>query len=256
MRKIWVLCALILGLAAPAFAFDHSHQVLGEVLSKSVVNQGAASKVDYGWLKQHPAGLQAYVRQISGVSLREFDRWDEPQQVAFLINSYNALTLKLILTKYPKLDSIKDIGGFFSSPWKQEFFTLLGEIHSLDAVEHQWLRGRFQRPRVHFAIVCASVGCPALNDVPFLATTLDVQLQAAKLRFLGDRSRNRYDRTTQTLHLSKIFDWFADDFSGSAGSVAAFVAEGVTDDRAELERINAAQVKIEFLDYDWSLNKR
>jgi len=250
------LILLLLWLSStPLWAFDHQHQGLAQVLAEAVHPLGAASTVDYRWLKTHEDQLDDYLKQISDVQAATYGKWSEAEQIAFLINSYNGLTLKLILSKYPRLKSIKDLGGFFSGPWKVEFFTLLGEIHTLDSLEHGWLRAKFKEPRVHFAIVCGSVGCPALSERPYVASSLGQQLQQAKLRFLGDRSRNRYDPGTQTLYLSKIFDWFAEDFKAQSGSVAAFVAEGLIDDPEQQQKIKAGLVEIEYLSYDWSLNQ-
>ncbi len=239
----------------PLQAFDAGHTQFAALLEKSVRLQGARSQVNYAWLQQHRGQLNAYLRDLERVPLQEFNAWSQPEQLSFLINAYNAYTLKLILTKYPRLDSIKDLGGWFSGPWDKEFFTLLGEIHNLDALEHQWLRGKYNEPRIHFAIVCASVGCPALSNRPYLAPSLDRQLEQAKMAFLGDSSRNRYDPKTNTLYLSKIFSWFAEDFIHAAGSVENFIAEGITPNKAEQVQIKSQKAKLSFLDYDWSLNR-
>ena len=256
MKNLLIL-VLLLFVSTSAFAkeFDQTHAKWGEVLSASVVVKGKKSEVNYDWVKANKRQLANYIFSLQDVSLRDYLSWNKKQQLAFLLNAYNAYTFKLILTKYPDLESIKDLGGFIYSPWKKEFFTLLGEIHSLDQIEHKWLRVKFKEPRLHFAIVCASIGCPALSPKPFVATTLDAQLEAAKTQFLSDKTHNSYDAKTSTLHLSKIFDWFEDDFVSQAGSVEAFVAGSITSDLAEQQKIKAKKVEIEYTDYDWSLNK-
>ncbi|MDT8446372.1 MAG: DUF547 domain-containing protein [bacterium] len=238
------------------YAFDHQHRALARLLETAVVPAGASTQVDYGWLQDHSGPLEEYLSQLEQVPANEFKQWSRPQQLAFLINAYNAYTLQLILSDYPEVASIRDLGGWFSSPWEQERFLLLGEIKTLGAIEHQWLRARYSEPRIHFAIVCASVGCPALSKEPYQATHLEQQLEAAKRKFLGDVSRNRYDPLQDRLYLSKIFDWFAQDFEQSAGSVAAYVADSLGHNDAERKHLISGAVDIHYFDYDWSLNQK
>ncbi|MGL6108793.1 MAG: DUF547 domain-containing protein, partial [Rubrivivax sp.] len=137
-----------------------------------------------------------------------------------------------------------------------------GEKLSLDDIEHEMLRkrGRFDDPRVHFAVNCASIGCPALREEAFTADRLDAQLDQQTLRFMSDRTRNRYNAQRGRLEVSKIFDWFADDFRlGHRGidSVPAFMAryaDVLGDAPAERERIRSMKLDIGFLDYGWALN--
>lgn len=179
--------------------------------------------------------------------------------MAFLINAYNAFTVKLILTRWPDLSSIKDLGSLFSSPWKKRFFNLLGNKRTLDEVEGMLRKpGRYDDPRIHFAINCASIGCPMLQPHAYDGKQLDHQLDAATADFLGDHSRNRYDAKNGVLKVSKIFDWYADVFSrGKAGSVKKFLAahaEQLSDDPAARKRIGSGDAEIDYLDYDWQLN--
>ncbi|MDT8418958.1 MAG: DUF547 domain-containing protein [Desulfuromonadales bacterium] len=264
LKKVATGFILSLVLIPSVFAFDHNHAPWNELLQKHVhwINQGVASQVDYVGMQRDEKLLQAYLDELSAVYWSDFSRWDKPQQLAFLINAYNAFTVKLILSKYPDLQSIKDLGSFFSSPWGKSFFTLLGKPRSLDEIEHQMIRapGAFDDPRIHAAVVCASIGCPGLRDEAFVAGRLDQQLEDSLRRFLSDRSRNRYDVQHERLEISKIFDWYADDFaSGFRGydSLAAFLggyAELLADEENARQRIAAGQVLIEFLDYDWALN--
>lgn len=115
---------------------------------------------------------------MSRVDQLEFDQWSTRQQLAFLINAYNAWTVELILEKWPDIDSIKDLGGIFSSPWRKEFISLLGEKRSLDNIEHDLIRGsgRYQDPRIHFAVNCASIGCPALRAEAYTGAKINQQL--------------------------------------------------------------------------------
>ena len=251
--------------AASGERFDHRHQALTDVLSGHVhwLASGHASGVDYAGLKRDPAGLQAYLRTLSSVTRPEFERWSMPQRRAFLINAYNAFTLELVLTEYPDLESIRDLGGLLSSPWKLRFFSLLGKRRSLDEVEHDLIRGAadFDDPRIHFAVNCASIGCPALRPEAYLAEALDEQLEDQTRRFLGDRGRNRAEPRAARLVVSPIFDWYGEDFSRGlrgARSVAGFLAahaEPLGMSPAEQAALLGGKWSIAYGDYDWSLNR-
>ena len=141
----------------------------------------------------------------------EFNRWTQPQQLAFLINLYDAATLKLIVEHYP-VKSIKDIGNFFKGPWKQEVVPLLGKTVTLDYLEHGVLRKKYAEPRIHFAIVCAAKGCPPLRAEAFVADRLNEQLDDQGRVFLGPKEKNRWDTHARVLYLSPIFKWFSEDF--------------------------------------------
>ena len=203
-----------------------------------------------------------YLDQLSEVPRATFDSWTKAERLAFLINAYNAFTIELILTEYPELDSIKDLGSLFQSPWKKEFFTLLGQPRHLDYIEHEVIRVEYQEPLIHFGVNCASIGCPALRDEAFTADKLDQQLQDGLQRFLSDRSRNRYNTANGTLEVSKIFDWFGEDFEqghrgyNTLSDVFAPHAALLADDPQVQEKIRRGQVPITFISYDWSLNDR
>lgn len=264
LKRLLLTILLFITLCAPAVAFDQQHAPWTDLLAKHVhwINGGVASQVDYAGLQQDQKQLEAYLEQLSGVYLSDFTRWGKPEQLAFLINAYNAFTVQLILTEYPDLQSIKDLGSFFSSPWGKRFFSLLGTHRSLDEIEHRMIRapGAFDDPRIHAAVVCASVGCPGLRDEAFVAERLEDQLEDSLKRFLADRSRNRYNAGNDRLEVSRIFDWYEEDFtSGFRGHTthAAFLgdyAELLADDENVRQRIAAGQVEIDFLEYDWALN--
>lgn len=235
--------------------FDQSHNAFDKILKQYVVVNGPQSAVRYGEIKKNPAQLNSYITELEAVTADEFSGWSEPQQIAFLINAYNALTIQLILTKYPDLKSIKDLGGFFTGPWKVKFFTLFGEKHHLDYIEHELLRVNYTEPRIHFALVCASIGCPPLITEAYTGDRLDEQLNRSMISFLRDPERNRYDKADKTLYLSSIFKWFSEDFTKVNSSVEAFVAPWITDDKTEQDLITGKKVDLEYLDYDWSLNR-
>ncbi|MBB1161979.1 DUF547 domain-containing protein [Aquariibacter albus] len=253
---------LAAGPAAAAEAFDHGPWTA--LLKRHVVllRGGQASQVRYaGFATDRPA-LKAYLASLSALPRARFEAWTPAAQMAFLINAYNAWTVELILGRYPRLASIKDLGSLLSSPWKPAWIPLLGETLSLDAIEHGRLRarGRYDDPRIHFAVNCASVGCPMLREEAFLPERLDAQLDEQTARFLADRSRNRYDAASGRLKVSKIFDWYGEDFRlGHRGirSLAGFFAshaERLTEAPTDQARLRAGTVPIDFLDYDWALN--
>lgn len=252
------------GTASAQAGFDHRHAAWDALLRQQVVvaPNGYSSTVRYGAFKAQRAALQAYTASLSAVPMSAYTGWTKPQQLAFLINAYNAFTVELILTKYPDLASIKDLGSVFESPWKKKFFRLLGQERTLDEVEHGMIRapGVFDDPRIHVAVVCASIGCPMLRNEAFVAEKLDAQLDDAMQRFLSDRSRNRHDAASGNLAVSKIFDWYGKDFTqghkgiDSLRTLFAKYADRLADSPAAQADIRAGRGKITFLDYDWALN--
>ncbi|WP_428848650.1 DUF547 domain-containing protein [Shewanella basaltis] len=238
------------------------HQQWQALVSQHVkpINHGSSSAVDYAAMQQQRTQLQSYLKQLSSISQTQFDAWDKASQLAFLINAYNAWTVELILTKYPDIESIKDLGGLFSSPWDKSVIPLLGKNRSLNDIEHKLIRGsdRYNDPRIHFAVNCASIGCPALLEEAYTGTKLEQQLDAQTKRFLADTSRN-YAKG-DTVYLSAIFKWYGDDFTqGFAGadSVETFLLLYPNALQLNAEQQAAAikqQLDIDFLDYNWSLN--
>jgi hypothetical protein len=257
-----VLLLLMTGSAAATDgAFNHSHAAWSRLLTRHVHwnTAGSASRVDYAGFAEDAGGLAAYLGDLAGVDERTFRGWSKADRDAFLINAYNAATVQLILTRYPDLKSIKDLGGLFSSPWKQEFVDLLGQHRSLDSIEHGLLRGAsdYTDPRIHFAVNCASVGCPALRPEAYVGARLAAQLQDQTDRFLGDRDRNRLAADGSSLQVSRLFDWYGADFDAHAGGVRTFLADhsAVLGLNATTARdLRAGHLAIGYTDYDWSLN--
>ncbi len=266
MKKTLLITTwLILSLCAGnALAFDHQHTQWNSLLGKHVhwTESGNASRVDYAGVKKEKTRFDTYLGSLSAVTRQEYDSWSKPQKLAFLINAYNAFTIDLVLTRYPDLESVKDLGSFLSTPWKKRFFTLLGEERNLDEIEHGMIRkrGRFDDPRIHFAVVCASIGCPALRNEAFTAEQLDSQLEDGLVRFLSDKSRNHYNSQSDKLEVSKIFDWYSEDFEqGHRGfeSLEDFFANYanlLSDNQAGREKITRRKAAISYLNYDWRLN--
>ncbi len=250
----------LLPLTNPAFAeFDPQYRNYAALLAAHVqwTEGGHASTVDYEALAADRASLKTVLDELSSLSESRFSAWPDADQKAFLINAYNAYTLALILSRYPDLESIRDLGSLFRSPWEKAFIPLLGGMRSLDWIEHARLRADYPDARIHFAVNCASVGCPALRPEPYLGERLEPQLDDARDRFLGDRTRNRFDAEDHELRISPIFKWYREDFEHAAGSLEAWLgqhAEVLGEDAASKQGLKAGEFTLEFGDYDWTLN--
>lgn len=253
-------CVLLL-LPVHALAdFDHAEWdgLLREHVR--VLDGGIATQVDYSGMAADRAVLKAYLAEAALVPRSTFDSWSSAAQLAFLINVYNASTVDVILEEYPDIDSIKNIGFLFSSAWNQEFASLFGEPVTLDEIEHDMIRGwgRYKEPRIHFAVNCAAIGCPALRGEAFVGDKLEMQLDDSTKKFLQDRSRNYFDNGR--MYISSIFDWYEEDFEkgwGGANSVAEFLAAYATEldvDVATANKLRADDIRIRHLRYDWDLN--
>lgn len=240
--------------------FDHQYAAWEALLKKHVkwLPDNKQSRVNYRGFATDKVDLKKVLDTFSAVPKADFDKWSRDQQMVFLTNAYNAFTIQHILSKYPDLKSIKDLGSIISSAWKKKFFTLLGDERNLDWIEHEQLRPRYNEPRIHVAVNCASIGCPALPPEAFTAPKFDAQLEEGMLRFLGDHTRNRM--AEGKLEVSQIFKWFKEDFEkGNKGftkveDVFARYADVLTDVPADRDRIKSKSVAISHLEYDWSLN--
>jgi len=241
--------------------FDHSHALWESLLVEYVTwtEDGHASVVRYSDLGQDPR-LTEYLATLSDVTIEEFRAWSRQRQLAFLINTYNAYTVALVSSRYP-VDSIRDIGGW-SSPWTYDFIPLFGTKVSLDHIEHGLIRGKGDYPgyddyRIHFAVNCASIGCPALRPEAYTFDRLEDQLRDAEQRFLSDRSRNRYEPGRGVLIVSPIFEWYAEDFEEEFGTVENYFRSKIrflTDRFGNETRSSASTLSVEFGTYDWQLN--
>ena len=249
MRVLTVLTAILI--FSEIHAFDFSHSAWTSVLQKYVVVKGPIGQVKYRELKNNPSGLDAYLKQLQGVKEREFKGWNKQQQYVFWVNAYNAFTVKLIVDNYP-VKSIKKLGSLFRSPWKKRFFALLGKQRHLDEIEHDILRAQFSEPRTHFALNCASIGCPALLGEAYTAKKMERQLEQQTKVFLRDTSRNKI--SGKQVVVSKIFDWFKEDFAKNEQSVQKFIAPYITDDPAIQAKLRRGEFAISYSTYDWNLN--
>lgn len=218
-------------------SLDHS---AWDTLLKDTVRDGV---VDYAALSQRYPELQAYLDSLAAAPFESLPR---EEKLAVGINAYNAQCIAGVL-KQGKIKSVRDVWMFF----KRTKFVLGGKELSLDNLEHDILR-KMGEPRIHFALVCASKSCPKLASKAYTASTLEEDLEARSREFLGDKTRNHLDREQRILHLSSLFKWFKSDFQAKAASVLDFVEPYLPEeDRVFLE---TEKVKVNFLDYDWSLN--
>lgn len=243
--SIAFFCPLLAG----ADAFDHSHEQFTFVLEEFVED----GLVDYSGLKANPEGLDAYLGSLASVPLKIFQSWTKDQQLAFLINLYNAQTLRLILDHYP-IKSIKDIGGLMTKPWDLKIADLFGKVVSLNTIEHGMIRKNYDEPSIHFAVVCAARGCPELRAEAYQADKLNEQLEEQAQAFLANRTNNRIDLDSKVLYLSPIFKWYKEDFQEGTRGVSYFISRYFQGDVAR--RLRMEKFKIRYTDYDWSLNNR
>ena len=258
---------ILLLLSARLYAFDHQYQEYAGVL-KTFVKDG---RVDYATLKKNRAAIDNFIKQIGAVKGEEYQSWSHDQQLAYWINTYNGWFLQIVIDRYP-LRGSKILGAFYPENsvqripgiWDNVRTLAAGRSVSLNDIEHKILRPIFQEPRIHFSIVCASLGCPLLRSEPFVPDVLQSQLDEAAKSFINNPSKVRFDSAKKTLQLSRIFDWFADDFQSAADESSkklyskknagpvAFVSKYLPADVAEALHKSAA--KIEYFDYDWTLN--
>ncbi len=242
------LLALLPAPARAAEPFDQNHARYARVLAAVVKD----ARVDYAKLKADPTELDVYLKAVASVPGAEFARWSEADRLALLINLYNAQTLRLIVNHYP-LKSIRSIGLLPGAAWRESNVRLGGRIMTLEDLEHGIIRVEYREPRIHFALVCAAIGCPPLRSEPYVGARLGKQLDDQLRQFLAAPEKNRYDAAKNTLHLSPIFKWYAADFTESAGSLALYVKPFLPEaQRSALT--DPARVKVRFTDYNWALN--
>lgn len=222
-----------------------NHGIWAELLARHVNN----GRVDYAGIKAREDRLDQYLKVLEDTSV---DNLSREEKFAFYINAYNAWTVKLILSGYPGVKSIKDLGSRWNplkTPWKKKICRLDGKLLSLDQIEHDILRPEFKDARVHFAINCAARSCPPLLSEPYRGAALSRQLDSSTRAFINN-PRNTYLKG-DTLHVSRIFKWFEEDFDGDAVGFVKRYAEGSF--RVELDG-KSTPLPVEYLDYDWSLN--
>jgi Protein of unknown function, DUF547 len=260
MRRIILTILLASAVCAPLVAFvapkpgpelttaaaPVDHSTYDRLLRKYVSDKGL---VNYKAWKGDQKELNQYLDLLS--KNPPGANWSKAEQMAYWINAYNAYTIKLILNHYP-VESIKDIGSkikipFVTTPWAAEFFSIGGKKMSLDDIEHGTLRKKYDDPRIHFALVCASVSCPRLRNEAYTAAKLNQQLDDQGRDFLNDPAKNKISK--EGAQLSKYFDWYKGDWSKNGQSVAKWVNKYSATPMSPT-------AKITYLDYNWKLNEQ
>jgi uncharacterized membrane protein YdjX (TVP38/TMEM64 family) len=229
---------------APGVAsFDHSRF---DALLRTHVD--AEGLVDYAGLKGAHAELDAYIGSLAAAP---FENLARDEKLALLINAYNAFTLRLVLDHWP-LASIRDIPT--EQRWDARRWRLAGETLSLNQIEHERIRPRFQEPRIHFALVCAARGCPPLRPEAYTGARLESQLLDQARRVHSDGRWLRFDPSTGELRLTELYKWYGSDFRRVAASVSEYVALHAPPVRSALDA--GRRVEILWIPYDWSLNEK
>lgn len=242
-----LLCALTVS-AAP------DHRLYTAILSEHV-HEG---RVDYDALKDDDR-LPQYLTQLAQTDPDELP--DDSARFAFWLNAYNAYTLQLILEHSPT-KSITQIGtgGLIIGPilkttaWDIRFAEIGGKKFTLNEIEHEIIRQKFQDSRAHFALNCASGSCPVLRTEAYTAEQLEDQLDDQAREFLADSSRNRFDLETRTAWISSIFKWYQQDFGQDKYAALLAAAQYAPDEIRRAIEADPRSWKIKFLAYDWSLN--
>lgn len=244
MKKIFLLAVGIAFTTMFAFAQKApSHQQWDNLVKKHVNGSGL---VNYKGFQKDKAELDAYLKTLSSNGPQ--NNWSANEQKAYWINAYNAFTVSLILQNYP-VKSIKDIAGKIykiNTPWDIKFINIGGKKYDLNNIEHGMLRRGFDDPRIHFALVCASISCPRLRNEAYTAAKLDLQLDDAGRDFLNDKSKNIVG--VDKAQLSSYFSWYKGDFTKN-GSLADFI------NKYSQTKMNA-KTRISHLDYNWNLNEQ
>ena len=243
------LAFALIALAAPAAAFDE--ELYATLLERHTrpVDDLARVRVDYAAIAASP-DWRRLVQSLADADLSALRTRE--QQLALWIDAYNVLAIDLVAQHWP-VASIRDIGSLLRPVWKRPAGVVGGRTVTLDEIEHEIVRP-LGEPRAHAVVVCASTSCPALPREPLVPERLDAQLDAAMRRWLADPEKGlRIDRAGETVVLSKIFDWFEEDFAG-AGGVLEFVARHAPDPDRDWLRAHARSARIRYFDYDWAVN--
>ncbi|MDP8242811.1 MAG: DUF547 domain-containing protein [Candidatus Hinthialibacter antarcticus] len=275
-RKICVIVVVALSVLGPLYAMEESVSTFDyvdyqSVLARSVSDQGL---VDYAGLKQDAGTLNSFLDAVASLDASQYEKWAEPDRIAFLINVYNACTLKALIDHYPiqsslfgrlrfPANSIRQISGV----WDKLQWNLMGKMETLDGIEHGMLRKHFNEPRIHFAVNCASMGCPVLLNEPYLGERLDEQLDAQVRRFVARPFDFQYDSNTGVVKLSMILKWYAGDFvqyeepreelkllNPEQRGVINFLWPYLNE--PQQASMKAKPISVSFLEYDWSLNEQ
>ena len=238
-------CVLFFCFSGALPAQDHA--VFTRLLKKTVKR----GLVQYKKLKKNPL-LARYIKQLAASRPNKIK--NKKKQLAFWINAYNAYTLKLIVDNYP-LKSIRNLSTSSKDIWKSWKFRIHKKKYTLDEIEHKIIRPRYKEPRIHAALVCAAKSCPPLRAEAYEGSKLEKQLADQMRRFLSDTKRNYFDSKKKTIYLSKIFEWFKDDFTqGSADLKKILIPYFPPKVRKKIRKVKKNKLRLQYLKYDWALN--
>lgn len=268
LLMLLITALLQMNIRAEESGMDYS--IYNQLLKKYVTDQGF---VDYKGLKQDNLLAQS-LEIMKNVSDVDYVQWNEKEQIAFWCNAYNLFTLKAIADHYPikagwlssltyPKNSIRQISGV----WDQLTFETLGKKYTLSQIEHEILRVKFNEPRIHFAIVCASIGCPVLRNEAYTGRQLEEQLEDQTKRFLSHPQNFRIDKEKSNVYLSSILSWFGEDFtrsfstetkynhlSSNERAVINFISQYASD--AIKQDFETGKFSISYNSYDWTLNEK
>lgn len=237
----------------PAPTFDHS---AFDRLLRAHVRDGM---VDYDAFAASPD----FARYLAALAAAKVEALPRDEQLALWINAYNAYTIRLI-NKHRERRSIRNINkslGFVKAygPWTEKLAAVGGTTYGLDHIEQEIIRPRFRDARIHFALVCAAMGCPPLRSEAYVGARLDQQLDdQGRIFLLRSPTKNRVDVAGRRVHLSPIFVEFRDyirDFGGTKASVGRYVARWFPPG-PERTLLESGDFKVEVTDYDWTLNSQ
>lgn len=210
--------------------------------------------VNYDAFRDAPA----FTRYLATLASTDPNSLPRGEQLAFWINAYNAYTIAQI-NAHDERQSIKNINKSFGfvkagGAWSEPMATVNGRRYTLDQIEHERIRPVFQEPRVHFALVCAALGCPPLRSEAYVADRLEAQLDDQAREFLlRSPAKNRVDVSSHTVHLSRIFDWYGKDFAPDARGLQRWLSR-YWPAGAERALLQDGSARVRWTDYDWSLN--
>jgi hypothetical protein len=244
--------ALLIGAfqTADGAAQQVDHSAFDRLLKAYVDARGM---VDYDAFARSP-DFRRYLDQLAHVELAPLP---QNERLALWINAYNAYTIELI-NQHEERRSIRNINrtlGFIrgKGPWSERMATVAGHTYTLDEIEHEIIRVRFDEPRIHFALVCAAIGCPPLRREAYTGERLDAQLdEQARIFLLQSPAKNRIDVAARRVHLSPIFRWYGRDFGRNDAEIGAFLARYFA--APERELLRSGNFRTEYTSYDWSLN--
>ena len=254
--------------------FDHSYSTYNNLLNHYAVD----ARVDYKGFIDSKAEFERFLKILGDVNENDFEGWTQEQKLAFWINAYNAFTIKAIIDHYPIKRSFSLVGIFYAPSnsilqikgvWTKLQFRAVGRMITLDEIEHQILRKEFNEPRIHMAIVCASISCPDLSSEAYVSERIEAQLDRAARDFINNPDKGVYvNESNRKVKFSKIFKWFGEDFIPSYGDEKLFNSYSLKENavlnftldylesKETKEYLMSNKLRIGYLKYDWHLNEQ